>query len=88
MATTNKEILLNCRLEYSIPLDLVIDTYAGWRFKGWQVKRGEKALFTTKIWKPCKQKKINENGDIIQTKKLLLVNASFFSREQVEKIAC
>ena len=30
-----------------------VDTYAGWQARRMQVKKGNKALFKTKIWKPC-----------------------------------
>jgi hypothetical protein len=86
MAVTNKEIIADCRLIYGIPFDLVINTFAGWQYLGYRIKKGEKALFSTKIWKPCKKKCTNENGETITTKKLLLVNAAFFSVKQVEKV--
>lgn len=65
-----------------------VDTYAGWGRRGYQVKKGEKAVFKTKIWKPVRAKNKaadaaeefmkNEDGD-----KLILVNASFFGHSQV-----
>lgn len=60
-----------------------VDTYAGWKRNGYTVKRGEKATFKTKIWKPCNVK----DKDTDETEiKLILVNAAFFTASQVEKI--
>lgn len=56
-----------------------VDTYAGWKNRGMQVQKGQKALFATKIWKPCKPKK---NADE-ETEKLILVKANFFGASQV-----
>jgi len=58
-----------------------VDTYPGWKASGYQVKKGSKAVFKTKIWKPCKVKN-EKTGE--KEKKLLLVNASFFTESQVE----
>ena len=85
MATTNKQIIESCRIDYNIPFDLVIDTFASWSYHGYKIKKGEKALFITKIWKPCKKSVVTEDGTKTETKKLLLVNAAFFSILQVER---
>lgn len=58
-----------------------VDTYAGWKARNMQVQKGNKALFQTKIWKPCYPK--DEDGNRAETPKLILVNASFFGRSQV-----
>ena len=57
-----------------------VDTYQGWLRKGMQVTKGSKALFQTRIWKPCKSKDENEDGE----KRMILVKASFFGLSQVE----
>lgn len=59
-----------------------VDTFPGWNAAGYRIKRGSKAVFSTKIWKPCKAKN-PKTGE--PTEKMLLVNASFFSLSQVEK---
>ena len=38
-----------------------VDTYAGWQARNMQVQKGNKALFKTKIWKPCYPK--DEDGN-------------------------
>lgn len=58
-----------------------VDTYQGWKRRGYQVDRGQKAKFQTKIWKPCKRGKTEEGEN--ETPKLILVNASFFGKSQV-----
>lgn len=63
-----------------------VDTYAGWKRRGFQVQRGQKAKFQTKIWKPCKAKKPEDEEESEGTR-LILVNASFFVRSQVEEVS-
>lgn len=82
--------MLNAKLD---PMTVVVDTYAGWKRKGYAVRRGEKAVFQTKIWKPIKQLSKQEQAEMEkadestrkQYRKLWLVNAAFFTAEQVEK---
>ncbi|MCC8157273.1 MAG: hypothetical protein LIO54_08360 [Oscillospiraceae bacterium] len=54
-----------------------VDTYAGWLRRGYQVQKGQKAKFQTKIWKPVKSKKDEDDTELI------LVKASFFAKSQV-----
>lgn len=84
MAMTNKEILMTERLLNNIDFDLEINTFAGWNRNGYQVQKGEKALFQTKIWKPCKNKKKDSEQ---QSNGMYLVKASYFSINQVQKIS-
>ena len=66
-----------------------VHTYAKWQQLGYQVKRGEKALIQTRLWKKVKSKKDLENvenKDDVQGN-FRLVKASLFSKSQVEKIA-
>lgn len=91
---TNAEIILGAmELAELDPMEVEVDTFAGWKRRGYSVKRGEHAVFKTKIWKPSKFKATDEEletMDISQLdndgkyKKLILVNASFFTDEQVE----
>lgn len=80
---TNMQIIMGAMVMYGVTE--AVDTYAGWKRKGYQVKRGEKAKFNTKIWKPCGKRKAEDNEE--DTKKLILVNASFFVKSQVEEVA-
>lgn len=87
---TNFEIIAQACALANIAVDTEVDTYAGWSRKGYTVKRGEHAVFKTKIWKPCKRKKDAEQTENAEqteanSKRLILVNAAFFTDEQVEK---
>ncbi len=64
-----------------------VDTYAGWSRRGYQVQKGEKARFKTRIWKPAKVRKAatvdqDADGDEKESK-LIMVSASFFGKSQV-----
>jgi len=83
MATTNKILILEAKLENGIDFDTIVNTYPAWKRAGYMVRHGEKAKFITKIWKPCKRKNKETGKD---EKKLYLVNAGFFTKEQCEKI--
>jgi hypothetical protein len=65
-----------------------VDTFAGWKYRGYKVKKGEHAVFQTKIWKMSKVKiqSNNENGDEQQEagSRFILVPAHFFTKDQVE----
>ncbi len=81
---TNLQIIAGAITLYGITEE--VDTYAGWQRRGYQVQRGQKALFNTKIWKPCKWKKVKEESAESETgTPLILVNASFFGLSQVAK---
>lgn len=86
----NVEIIVLACMDAKLPPDTIVNTFVGWKRAGYTVKRGEKAAFQTKIWKPCKVKKKKEQEPGEEPKKenkLILVNASFFTSEQVEKIS-
>jgi len=77
---TNKEII-------SIEMGLLgitenINTFAGWKREGFDIKKGSKALFKTRIWKPTTMKD-KETGEA--TKRLIMVNANFFGASQVQE---
>ena len=71
-----------------------VDTYQGWTRVGKQVKKGSKALFQTRIWKPRKNTKtrFTESENNTKTRlteeemesRFILVKASFFGLSQVE----
>lgn len=82
MATTNKMIIAIACQENNITEPVA--TYEQWKYQGFQVKRGMKALFQTTIWKPCKIKRKDRN--VTPDQKLLLVKASFFGLSQVERM--
>ena len=63
-----------------------VDTYAGWKRRGMQVSKGNKALFKTKIWKPVSGKSKAKGEDEEMDSHLILVTAAFFGASQVEEI--
>ena len=62
---------------------LTFDTYAGWKERGRQVKKGEKAKFKTKIFKPCPPKK-DKDGEIVSGMTFIMVPAAYFRIEQTQ----
>jgi len=77
---TNKEII-------SIEMGLLgitenINTFAGWKREGFDIKKGSKALFKTKIWKPTM---LTDKTTGEKAKRLIMVNANFFGASQVQE---
>lgn len=58
-------------------------TYAEWRKRGYQVKRGQRACITTQLWKQVKYK---DKSTEEEKTKMVMTKASLFSRSQVEII--
>ena len=96
MAITNKEII---SLEMATRgIEEEVHTFAKWKSLGYQVKRGEKALFQTMLWKMSKGKKQdnientdnenneNDNKDKKKQPHFFLAKSSMFGRSQVELI--
>jgi len=82
---TNTEILNIEKALYGIEEE--VDTFQGWKAKGYSVKKGSKALFKTKIWKPRKQREQEQTDEQIAEipSKFIMVNAFYFGRSQVER---
>ena len=57
---TNMEIIMGEMILNDINLDLDVDTFAGWKRRGFTVKKGEHAVFKTRIWKPRKKAQTEE----------------------------
>ena len=91
MAITNKEII---SLEMATRgIEEEVHTFAMWKSLGYQVKRGEKALFQTMLWKMKKGKKQDNNDEEQQDDKevkkynnFFMAKSSLFGRSQVELI--
>lgn len=75
-----------------IELPEALHTYAVWKSLGYQVKKGSKAVAQFPIWKYVRGKQQAEarddvDGEEVENKGYCrMVNASFFTREQVEEI--
>ena len=91
MAITNKEII---SLEMATRgIEEEVHTFAMWKSLGYQVKKGEKALFQTMLWKMKKGKKQDDNNEEQQDDKevkkynnFFMAKSSLFGRSQVELI--
>ena len=60
-----------------------IHTFAGWKARGYSVKKGEHSEIKLTIWK-CKPKEIEVDGETKEVPKMFSRVASFFTAEQVE----
>ena len=65
-------------------IDENVFTYAEWKARGRQVKRGEKARFSTTIHKPRTKK--NDKGEKVNSGGFFLKTAHFFTIDQTEPI--
>lgn len=92
MATTNKEIIT---MEMALrDIQEEVHTFAKWKSLGYQVKKGEKALFQTRLWKTRKGKNVQEdsennmdnNDKQLNISNFFMAKSSMFGRSQVEPI--
>ncbi|MBR4891450.1 MAG: hypothetical protein IKU15_09245 [Clostridia bacterium] len=73
-------------MEVELPME--IHTFNGWKKRGYRVKKGEKSKIKFPIWKHAIIKSESEDGKTeIETEKMFMKLAAFFTIEQVEKIA-
>ena len=97
MANTNVEIIeAECLLNGIIE---EVHTYAKWKSLGFQVKRGEKAIIQTMLWKKVNKKAKEENteekgaenteekgAEEKKSRNFYKVKSNLFGRSQVEPI--
>lgn len=71
-----------------VPEPEEIHTYNGWKERGYQVQKGQKAKAAFPIWKTVKRsKKKNEDEDKDTiNERMFLKNSFWFTRNQVEAI--
>lgn len=85
MAMTNNMIIELYKAENNISVPL--HTYTKWQQLGYQVKKGEKSQHRITIWKACTKKVQDEETDmVIESNKMIMKTACFFTIGQVEKI--
>ena len=84
MAIKNIDLIAAACVENNITE--IVKTFPQWKAAGYHIKAGSKALFKAQIWKPCKQKITDENGQNETVQKMRLVDAYFFGISQVEKM--
>ena len=66
-----------------------IHTYNGWKKRGYQVKKGAKAVAKFAVWKPSTKKiKVEEDGEDkeVTSGRMFMKVSAFFTDEQVEPI--
>ena len=71
---------------------LSLHTYATWKSLGYQVKKGEHAIITTKLWKKKRNDGTDRDPDSYfedsdNETTMYLVKSFLFSRDQVEAIS-
>ena len=85
MAVTNNMIIEMYKAENNLTVPL--HTYTKWKQLGYQVKKGEKSEHRITIWKACTKKVHDEeSAEIIETNKMIMKTACFFTIAQVEKV--
>lgn len=80
---TNAEIIANAKLANGITEEA--HTFAHWKKLGYFVRKGEKAAFSTRIWKYAGKKVEKDGEEDEQNMKMFMKKAHFFTRSQVEK---
>lgn len=80
---TNIEIIQMEKINNNLHPDTELHTYAIWKSLGYQVQKGQKAIVSTKLWKPVN---VTDKKTGKKQEKMILCNASLFSYEQVKKI--
>ena len=85
MATTNKMIIMQYKLENNIPLETELYTYATWRSMGYIVKKGERSYHKISLWKH-REKTVIKDGQEIKSGYCFGKMCYLFTREQVEEI--
>ena len=82
---TNAMIIELYKIENNITCPL--HTYTKWKSLGFQVKKGEKSAHKITIWKGCSKKILDEESNTeVQTNKVIMKTAHFFTMNQVEAI--
>ena len=64
-----------------------VHTFAKWKALGYSVKKGEHALFETRLWKhTSRMKRDDETGEDVEKENMYMTKAFLFGESQVEKI--
>lgn len=63
-----------------------VHTFAAWKSRGYKVKHGEKALFTTMLWKHSTKIVKNDKDEEEKKTSMYMTKSALFGRHQVEKI--
>jgi hypothetical protein len=63
-----------------------IHTFAGWKARGYAVRKGEKSFIKFPIWKHTSKKIESEDGEESEFSRMIIKTSSFFTKSQVEPI--
>ena len=85
MATTNRQIIMQYKIENNIPLETELYTYATWRSMGYIVRKGECSKHRVSLWKH-KEKTVIKDGQEVTSGYCFGKTCYLFERGQVEKI--
>lgn len=97
---TNVEMIMKKLEELGLDKNTSVNTYAGWQREGRQVRKGEKALFSCKIWVKAGASEPAagnaKSGDVVEYSTVsdedmkasgfFLKNAFFFGMDQTEEM--
>ena len=82
----NAHTIAIAKREAGIPDEIAVNSYGGWKEKGYQVQRGEHAAFKTSIWVPCHAGKNKDGEDTSDFSRFFIRRTAFFTAEQVAPI--
>ena len=82
----NLQAITLAKREAGIPDEIAVNSYGGWKEKGYQVQRGERAAFKTSIWVPCHAGKNKDGEDTSDFSRFFIRCTAFFTAEQVAPI--
>ena len=75
-------IIMECEI-HGITEDVA--TYQEWQRRGYQVQKGQKALFDTMIWMPRKKgANQDDSADVMEENRFFMKKAYFFGESQVQ----
>jgi len=84
MAISNAEIIATEATLAGLDPEAEYLTFAQWKFRGYSVKKGSKAVIKTGLWTPCKASKAEMAENPNAKAKCYLKTSHLFTREQVE----
>lgn len=92
IAYTGREFVMQMDdgTEITVPETEDIHTFAGWKERGFKVKKGEHAVAKFVIWKhsaPKIKELPDDGGEYVDKGKMFMKLSAFFSASQVEPLA-
>lgn len=85
MATTNAQIISQCKQAHGLPLSYPLFTYAAWLKQGYQVKKGAQCMHRVTMWRHT-TKTVGQDGQERTVGKCFQKIMYLFTQEQVERM--